>query len=511
MQILDGRRHALFGIDVLRKICNHPDLYTTRDLEERDEGIADYGTSARSGKLKVVETLLPMWESQGHRVLLFCQTRQMLDLLERSVRNLGFTYQRMDGQTAVKSRLRLIDQFNNDEGIFAFLLTTRVGGLGINLTGADRVLIFDPDWVKKKKNTCDGVFIYFRCVQNPSTDMQARERAWRYGQKRDVTIYRLMTAGTIEEKIYHRQIYKQFLTNKILKDPKQRRFFKSNDMKELFTLDEESETTETGDLFAGAGVETTKADHHKAAKKQSSQSSASSSAASSSSSAAASAQPPVNNRINNDKDILHGLFSKAGVHSSLDHEAILSASAPEQVLVKHEAERVAKEAAAALKQSREARSHFGVDVPTWTGRSGSAGGPPPAKPRFGAKANPRLQSSQSSPSSQAVVQHLRERGLTIAEVNRDAAAADDSPVDLSDDALPVQPLPMSDERSLLLAQLVEYLTTCGNRASSSQIVQHFAGQVKGDLVPVFREMLHQVATQERTGRGTSWVLRAEFS
>ena len=66
-----------------------------------------------------------------------------------------------------------------------FLLTTRVGGLGINLTGADRVVIFDPDW-------------------NPSTDMQARERAWRIGQERNVTVYRLLTTGTIEEKIYHR-------------------------------------------------------------------------------------------------------------------------------------------------------------------------------------------------------------------------------------------------------------------------------------------------------------------
>ena len=66
-----------------------------------------------------------------------------------------------------------------------FLLTTKVGGLGVNLTGADRVVIFDPDW-------------------NPSTDVQARERAWRIGQNRHVTIFRLLTAGTIEEKIYHR-------------------------------------------------------------------------------------------------------------------------------------------------------------------------------------------------------------------------------------------------------------------------------------------------------------------
>lgn len=95
------------------------------------------------------------------------------------------------------------------------LLLLKVGGIGVNLTGANRVLLFDPDW-------------------NPSTDIQARERAWRIGQKRDVTIYRLITSGTIEEKIYQRQVYKQFLTNKVLRDPKQKRFFASK-VKGAFT------------------------------------------------------------------------------------------------------------------------------------------------------------------------------------------------------------------------------------------------------------------------------------
>lgn len=123
-----------------------------------------------------------------------------------------------------------------DAAIFLFLLTTRVGGLGINLVGADRVVIYDPDW-------------------NPSTDTQARERAWRIGQRRNVTIYRLLTSGTIEEKIYHRQIFKHYLTSKILKDPRQRRFFKQNDLYELFTLStaDESQGTETSAIFAGTG------------------------------------------------------------------------------------------------------------------------------------------------------------------------------------------------------------------------------------------------------------------
>ena len=159
----------------------------------------------------------------------------MLVILQRFVESRGYTYMKMDGSTSVGARQPLIDKFNASEATFVFLLTTKVGGLGVNLTGASRVVIFDPDW-------------------NPSTDTQARERAWRIGQDKQVTIYRLMTSGTIEEKIYHRQIFKQYLVNRVLKDPKQRRFFKSNDLYELFTLNEgTSDRTETSAIFAGTG------------------------------------------------------------------------------------------------------------------------------------------------------------------------------------------------------------------------------------------------------------------
>ena len=230
--IFAGKRQVLYGVDILRKICNHPDL-VHREILQRKANY-HYGAESKSGKMKVVKALLELWKRQGHRTLLFSQTRQMLDILERFVRDIGgLEYRRMDGGTTIGIRQTIVDEFNTNRDIDVFLLTTRVGGLGINLTGADRVIIFDPDW-------------------NPSTDVQARERAWRLGQKREVTIYRLMTSGTIEEKIYHRQIFKQFLTNKILKDPKQRRFFKMNDLHDLFSLaGSEAEGTETGDMFAG--------------------------------------------------------------------------------------------------------------------------------------------------------------------------------------------------------------------------------------------------------------------
>jgi DNA excision repair protein ERCC-6 len=214
--ILERRREALSGIDVLRKIVNHPDLLD----RARAGGDPDYGNPERSGKLLVVSRILALWRTQGHRVLLFAQTQQMLDILEDAVMAGGYPYRRMDGATPVAARMRLIDEFNLESAgeVFVFLLTTKVGGLGVNLTGADRVLLYDPDW-------------------NPATDAQARERAWRVGQTRPVTVYRLICSGTIEEKVYHRQIYKQHLTDKILRDPKQRRFFKARELADLFTLD----------------------------------------------------------------------------------------------------------------------------------------------------------------------------------------------------------------------------------------------------------------------------------
>ncbi|OQV23737.1 DNA excision repair protein ERCC-6 [Hypsibius exemplaris] len=238
--VIQGNVQIFCGLMQLRKLCNHADLFDggpkilintkTKQPIIPDAEEERYGYWRRSGKMLVVEALLKMWKKQQHKVLIFSQSRKMLDILEKFLVSREYTSLRMDGGTAIGQRQSLIKSFNEDPDIFVFLLTTRVGGLGVNLTGANRVLIFDPDW-------------------NPTTDTQARERAWRIGQKRSVTIYRLLCAGTIEEKIYHRQIFKQYLTNRVLKDPKQKRFFKHNDLYELFTLStpEKDELTETGE------------------------------------------------------------------------------------------------------------------------------------------------------------------------------------------------------------------------------------------------------------------------
>ena len=269
----EGRMRCFRPIGILRKLCNHPDLVSEDDLQEGrleerilkeedkaevieddDEGSfedpfassdeddeeedADPNSFVnRSGKLQVLAKILPLWKKEGHRVLIFCQTRQMLNLIERFVKRKGLVFRRMDGNTAVGARQGLIDRFNGDESIFGMLLTTKTGGVGVNFTGASRIILFDPDW-------------------NPQTDKQANERAWRFGQKKEVTVYRMITAGTIEEKIYHRQIFKTNLSNKVLQDPRQRRLFSQNDLKDFFTLKAEGSEgiTETGDLMGGVGV-----------------------------------------------------------------------------------------------------------------------------------------------------------------------------------------------------------------------------------------------------------------
>jgi len=232
---MKGGNSLFRAVTHLRKLCNHPDLLKLVKVVGKPGKVLpdmdDYGAVSRSGKLQVLQHVLRMWHNQKHRVLLFTQTRQVADILQRLVEDEQYSFLRIDGTTTIPQRLPRIDAFNRDSSIFLMLLTTKAGGLGVNLTGADRVLLFDPDW-------------------NPSTDAQARERAYRIGQLKDVTVYRLITKGTIEEKVYHRQIFKQFLTNKVLSDPKQKRYFSQSDIRDLFTLGSAQGKAETANIFS---------------------------------------------------------------------------------------------------------------------------------------------------------------------------------------------------------------------------------------------------------------------
>ena len=222
----------------------------------------------------------------------------------------------MDGSTTVKKRIEYIDSFNNDPSYFLFLLTTRTGGVGVNLIGANRVILYDPDW-------------------NPSVDVQARERAWRIGQERDVTIYRLITSGTVEEKIYQRQIYKQFLSHKILKDPKQKRFFHSKIIGDLFRLDDSvDDNTETGAMFSDVTDEilasdtTNKGNENATWKKKPSNKKKSKKDKEE--------LTDVNNSGQGEENMLAKLLSSNGVKSILNHDDIMDQSQQESVIIEQE-------------------------------------------------------------------------------------------------------------------------------------------------------------------------------
>ncbi|KAF9190782.1 hypothetical protein BGZ50_009833 [Haplosporangium sp. Z 11] len=578
--IIDGKRHALFGIDIVRKICNHADILG-RDAHKDDP---DYGDYTKSGKMVVVKALLQMWQKEKHRVLLFSQTRTMLDILEKFIKGQGYTYRRMDGTTPIQNRMGLVDEFNARDDIYIFLLTTKVGGLGVNLTGADRVIIFDPDW-------------------NPSTDVQARERAWRLGQTREVTIYRLMTSGTIEEKIYHRQIFKQFLTNKILKDPKQRRFFKSHDMADLFTLEDENAVgTETGGIFAGSEVAIKTKDSNQGrsgrGKSRSSRRGGDSledlegidgvrkvekfkSPRESSSLPGGVVKDEEDEEISftsekttatdmshegTETNILASLFETSGVHSALKHDEIMDSAKQEHLIVEREATRVAERAMAALKESRKRRRRQDLDVPTWTGKSGTAGAPKlflmqqedqdrrqqsstSPKPRFGTfnafnpnvaatmqqSTSPRFgrstaagdtgisraqsgfgsgTSSAGLTSSSSLLAGMLERKRLEQEAGASSSRSQSSSRGSSPSVTDHGALSVLQEgtRENLITKIRDYMLDQGGRVRSADLVAHFQYQLADMEQLVFKKMLKGIAVLEKSnldGQGW-WKLKPEY-
>ncbi|KAK2606456.1 swr1 complex component [Conoideocrella luteorostrata] len=151
------------------------------------------------GKLQVLDKLLRKLQAGGHRALIFTQMTKVLDILEQFLNIHGHKYLRLDGATKVEQRQILTDRFNNDPRILCFILSTRSGGLGINLTGADTVVFYDQDW-------------------NPAMDKQCQDRCHRIGQTRDVHIYRLVSEHTIEANILRKASQKQMLDDVVIQE-----------------------------------------------------------------------------------------------------------------------------------------------------------------------------------------------------------------------------------------------------------------------------------------------------
>lgn len=446
----------------------------------------------------------------------------MLNIIEAFVRGMpGFKYLRMDGSTNIKDRQTMVDQFNTDPSLDVFLLTTKVGGLGVNLTGANRVIIFDPDW-------------------NPSTDVQARERAWRLGQKKEVTIYRLMTAGTIEEKIYHRQIFKQFLSDKILKDPKQRQTFHMKDLYDLFTLgSNEDGMTETGNMFKGteafgknAGTEEDTAAPAPFSFTKShawGREDAGPGLLLSSSTANAEDSPVVtgyvappdtvaeddiraiagvssleeyrgeggDDKSGKDEDrIMEGLFARSGVHSVLEHDQIINGKKKVQAdrgILEREANKVAKEAALELRRAGEAARQVPIGTVTWTGEVGSAGRPQNIRRGAG-------------PSSAGILSNLQARQGLSSGTASVRSTPGTTPRAATPDAGP--------RAKEFMTMVPHYIRSHGGSVPTQMLIVHFDHMCHTDVQrSEFKAVLKQVAVL-KAGTGSrargKWFLKDEY-
>ncbi|OQR71271.1 DNA repair and recombination protein RAD54-like [Tropilaelaps mercedesae] len=228
---------ALAAITQLKKICNHPCLAEEdmvvkgKNLETgkgkgvnvRDTGRGSKIDPAESGKFLILDGLLAAIKTiSNDKVVIVSNYTQTMELFEQLCRMRGYGFVRLDGSMSSKKRDLLVKQFNDPQSSdMVFLLSSKAGGCGLNIIGANRLVMFDPDW-------------------NPASDQQAMARVWRDGQKKDCFVYRFISTGTIEEKIFQRQTHKTLLSSVVVdSEAEAERHFSFKDLRDLFRLDEE--------------------------------------------------------------------------------------------------------------------------------------------------------------------------------------------------------------------------------------------------------------------------------
>ncbi|KAI9817340.1 MAG: helicase [Phylliscum demangeonii] len=232
--VLGSPEASLQLITILKKVCNAPSFIApkSRDEEMGKGSISDLLSSipstitqalpsSASSKLQVLAQLLRQLRSTTQeKIVLVSNYTSTLDLLQQLLAAEGFPFLRLDGRTPAAKRQNLVDSFNRSPASthFAFLLSAKAGGTGLNLIGASRLVLFDIDW-------------------NPATDLQAMARIHRDGQKRDVRIYRLLMAGGLDEKIWQRQITKIGLADSVMNQKTSASSFSVEELRDLFTLD----------------------------------------------------------------------------------------------------------------------------------------------------------------------------------------------------------------------------------------------------------------------------------
>ena len=192
-----GNKALMNTMMQLRKVCNHP--YHFIDLNNEMFEHIDEWIIKSSGKFEFLDRIIPKLLYFKHKILIFSQMTQLLNILERYFIFKGLKFLRLDGGTKSEERARQIELFSkNDEDYMIFILSTRAGGLGLNLQSADTVIIFDSDW-------------------NPQMDIQAQDRAHRIGQKHEVKVFRLISKNTIEEGILEKAAFKKDMDDKVIR------------------------------------------------------------------------------------------------------------------------------------------------------------------------------------------------------------------------------------------------------------------------------------------------------
>ncbi|KAL8811087.1 MAG: hypothetical protein Q9200_002085, partial [Gallowayella weberi] len=233
------QHHVFPSMQNLLKLSNHlalliPQSTDPRDRQDKDlellqtavpdrwqelyrnrDSILNYSNPEFCGKWKVLKKLLTFWHANGDKVLVFSYNVKLLKMLQMLFKHTSYNVSYLDGSMSYEDRAKIVDDFNSDPNEFVFLISTRAGGVGLNITSANKVVVVDPNW-------------------NPAHDLQAQDRAYRIGQVRDVEVFRLVSAGTIEEIVYARQIYKQQQANIGYTASTERRYFKGvQEKKEL--------------------------------------------------------------------------------------------------------------------------------------------------------------------------------------------------------------------------------------------------------------------------------------
>lgn len=210
------KRSPLVQVTYLKSLSSHPLLLSTAETFPHD---LDSTTNAQliesSNKLAILSELVEKLIGGKHRVVIFSTSVKMISIMKRIIPGASV----ITGSVPAKERQQVIDSFNGGEGD-VLVLSTKVGGVGITLTSATRAIIYEPSW-------------------NPADDRQAVDRIYRIGQKRPCTIYRLLSSGTVEERMYEKQVYKDGVRRSVMQgEEKAERYFDKDELKDLFTLGE---------------------------------------------------------------------------------------------------------------------------------------------------------------------------------------------------------------------------------------------------------------------------------